>query len=147
MLGDVFADARVQAAGVVGLLALSAYLLVCVVQRASLIRALEVDVQSHRARRDSLDAANAAARIALVRLSRADAVFRTLQRAGFVAPPTGSSRFLLYPAAVPAGDGALTPDLAARLKEERRVLRGNESWLWGWVRRLPALRNAEGSAP
>jgi len=146
VFSDIHTDVRAQVGGVVILLAVSAFLLVAVVERSTMIRDLEVDVQARKALRDSLDAANSTARIDLVRRTRADRVFHMLEAAGFVVPDPPRIRFILYPGTVPGGDGVLTAQLASRLKDERQVLRGNEAWLWGWVRRLPALRDLGGGA-
>ncbi|MCU0613302.1 MAG: hypothetical protein MUE60_16140 [Candidatus Eisenbacteria bacterium] len=143
MFNEPLRDGKVQVAGVIVLLVISTCLLVIVGQRTSM-RRLEVCLQGRRATRDSLDAANSIARIDLVRLARADRVFRALSDSGFVTPAGGRTRFLLYPGEVSGGDGLLTRHLAAQLTEERPVVRGNEAWLWGWVRRLPTLRDFEG---
>jgi len=147
MFNDLLSDVRAQVGGVVILLVISAFLLVAAVHRSTMIRNLEVDVQARRALRDSLDAANSTARIDLVRLTRADRVLHTLQASGFVVPDSPHTRFILFPGAVSGGDGALTAQLASCLKDERQVVRGNEAWLWAWVRRLPALRDLGGSSP
>lgn len=139
----MFNDVRAQGLAAAILSVISATLLVSVVQRATMMRRLEVDVQARRACRDSLDAANSSARIDLIRLSRADKVFRALRDSGFIVAEPSRTRFLLYPGPVPAGDGVLTAHLAAQLRDDRHALRGNEAWLWGWVRRVPILRNAE----
>ncbi|MBN1423877.1 hypothetical protein JXA88_04905 [Candidatus Fermentibacteria bacterium] len=140
----MFSDVRVQGIAVAILAVISAALLLAVVQRATMMRKLEVDVQATRATRDSLDAAASSARIDLVRLSRADKVFCALRDSGFVVADAARARFLLYPGKVPAGDGVLTGHLAAQLREDHHTVRGNEAWLWGWVRRVPSVHATGG---
>ena len=134
-------DGRVQALGISVLVVVSAALLVAMVQRTAMMRELEVELQTLRARRDGLDAWNSAARIELVRISRSDLILSALQDSGFVIPGPHDTRFMLYPGAVPGGEGVLTSHLAGLLRQSRAEVRGNETWLWSWVRRLPYIRD------
>ncbi len=142
--GEAVTSFHAQVAGVVGLSVFSAALLLAAVQRAAMIRALEVQVQAERAARDSIDASNAAARVELVRLARTDRVLAALTASGFTVPAGDDLRFVVYPGRSPMGTGALPPRLASYLRDERRQVHGHEAWLWGWVRRLPASRTSAG---